>query len=243
MISLWSGGKSVHHIVPSITMSAAARNSPYKLQDLVTLLYRYRLSSSVANAGNRQFLSSKFRCGNYMNQGYLRSFTSAPIDQADAKGKPDFQILKDAEKKVQPTLPASADKQSFSSWAKWLLGSLMTLLLPFWKQEWESLRGLEGKVEKVVGEVEVVAEVVENVATVTEKVSAEVAEKLPDNNKIKEAVLAVEHLSSVAAQEAKLIEDFIHNVGDMKQDLKEMEKIAEPAIEKVVEPHHQEQAA
>ena len=75
--------------------------------------------------------------------------------------------------------------------------------------------------EKVVGEVEVVAEVVENVATVTEKVSAEVAEKLPDNNKIKEAVLAVEHLSSVAAQEAKLIEDFIHNVCGSVKNKKE----------------------
>lgn len=64
----------------------------------------------------------------------------------------------------------------------------------------------------MVEEVEVVAEVVENVATVAEKFSAEVAEKLPDNNKIKLAVLAVEHLSSVAAQEAQLAQDFIHKV-------------------------------
>lgn len=64
----------------------------------------------------------------------------------------------------------------------------------------------------VVEEVEVVAEVVETVATVAEQVSAEVAEKLPDNNKIKEAVLVVEHFSNVTAQEAKLTEDFIHKV-------------------------------
>jgi hypothetical protein len=64
----------------------------------------------------------------------------------------------------------------------------------------------------VVGEVEQVAEVVENVATVVEKVSAEVADHLPDNSMIKEAALAVEHISNVTAADAQLAASFIHKV-------------------------------
>ncbi|KAL3515507.1 hypothetical protein ACH5RR_022409 [Cinchona calisaya] len=228
---------------------SAARNSSHKLQGLVALLYRYRISSSAATSAaqsrdprqiynRREFESSKLGYGNYMINRGSRAFSdSSSSTPSEADGKTDFVKVKGEDKKAQPTSSAVSDqKQSFSAWAKWLLGSILTLLLPFSKQKWENLRGLEGKVEIVVEEVEVVAEVVQNVATVVEKASAEVAEKLPDNNKIKAAVLVVEHLSSVTAQEAKLTEDFIHRVGDVSKDLKVMETIVEPVIHKIVEP-------
>lgn len=66
--------------------------------------------------------------------------------------------------------------------------------------------------EKAAEEVEYVAEVVEKVAITTEKVSAEVANNLPGDGKLKEAALIVEHLSSVAASDAQLAENIIHKV-------------------------------
>ncbi|KAL8188967.1 hypothetical protein R6Q57_029487 [Mikania cordata] len=78
------------------------------------------------------------------------------------------------------------------------------------------------KVEGVVKEVEEVAEVVEKVATATEKLSREVAEKL-DNGEVKEVALMVEHVSNVIAKDAQMTEDFIHKVGDLKQDLTNLE--------------------
>ncbi|CAI9104089.1 OLC1v1002702C3 [Oldenlandia corymbosa var. corymbosa] len=204
------------------TMStSAARNSPYKLQGLVTLLFRYKISPSAAAGGGpvtsglsnahqishrRDFFSTNFfgYGRNVLSQQQSRSFSGSP-KEADGKSQ-----VKDEERKIQSTSPVS-DKQSFSTWAKWLLGSFLTLL-PFLKQKWERLKGIEGKVEKVVEEAEVVAEVAENVATVAENVTSEVAEKLPDNSKIKQAVLVVEEIASVTAQEAKLAEDFIHKV-------------------------------
>lgn len=66
----------------------------------------------------------------------------------------------------------------------------------------------------VVDEVEIAAEVVEKVAVKVEKVSSEVADKLPENGKLKEAALVVEHLSEAAAKDAQITLDFIHKVSD-----------------------------
>lgn len=120
--------------------------------------------------------------------------------------------------------------------AKWFMGIVLSIFLPL-KQKWESMRQLEGKdititisrtyiymlvwrpdssttgkVEMVVEEVEVVAEVVEKAAAVSENVSAKVADQFPDNSRIKEAALAVEHISTVAVADAQLAQNFIHKV-------------------------------
>nr|XP_043627155.1 uncharacterized protein LOC122598635 [Erigeron canadensis]XP_043627156.1 uncharacterized protein LOC122598635 [Erigeron canadensis] len=100
-----------------------------------------------------------------------------------------------------------------------------------WKQKWDNMLRLEGKVEEVVREAEEVAEVVEKVASKTEKLSAEVAEKL-DNGELKHAALIVEHASSVIAKEAQITESFIHKVGHLKQDLMDLETMVEPVIDK-----------
>lgn len=70
-----------------------------------------------------------------------------------------------------------------------------------------------GKAARVVGEVEAVAEVVEKVATTADKALEEVADQLPDNSKLKEAVQVLEHISGVAAQDAQIVENIINKVG------------------------------
>lgn len=64
----------------------------------------------------------------------------------------------------------------------------------------------------VVEEAEKVAEVVERVATKAKKVSSEVADKLPENGKLKETALIVEKVSKAAAEDAQITLDFIHKV-------------------------------
>lgn len=68
----------------------------------------------------------------------------------------------------------------------------------------------------VVEEAESVAKVVEKVATVADKISAEVADKLPENGKLKEAALLVERVSEEAFRDAQLTEDFLHKVFNYK---------------------------
>jgi len=146
-------------------------------------------------------------------------------------------MVKDGMDKVQPSGPPPR-KPIFPTWAKWVFGSLMSIIMPFWKLKWGSLILLEDKVEQVVEEVEVVVEVVEKVAETAEKVSAEVADKFPDNSKLKEAALIVEHISTVAATDAEMAEDVIHKVEELKRDLTDLGTLVEPVIGKIIPKEH-----
>ncbi|KAI5661357.1 hypothetical protein M9H77_20680 [Catharanthus roseus] len=224
-------------------MSAARNSSYYKLKGAITLLqYRYRISSSSPTAQLQSYHWNLGYGGNYMNQG-LGLIISAGNREAGTI-KSDFARAKDFQSPVPPPPPSPSppsQKPFISTWVKWLLGTVLSTLLPFWKQKWEGLLQLEGKVEKVVEEVEEVAEVVEKVATVAEKISAEAAEQLPDNSIIKKAALAVEHASNATAADAQLTQNFIHKVEDVKQDLKDLEGMVEPVIDNIIkvdmEPH------
>lgn len=150
------------------------------------------------------------------------------IASGNSMKRPESKMEQEHTLKVQPSDPPPP-RPSIFSWAKWVLGSMLPLLLSFWKQKWDNMLKLEGKVEEVVKEAEEVAEVVEKVAITTEKLSAEVAEKL-EKGQLKEVALMVEHVSSVAAKDAHMTQDFIHKVGDLKQDL---ETMVEPVIDKI----------
>ena len=54
-------------------------------------------------------------------------------------------------------------------------------------------------------------------ATVAEKASEEVAEVLPENGKLKETALLIEHVTKATAYDAKLTQDFIHKVSCYKR--------------------------
>lgn len=64
----------------------------------------------------------------------------------------------------------------------------------------------------VIEEAENVAEVVEKVAELTEKVSVEIANKLPEKSKLKEAAQVVENYSKEIAHDAHLTQDILHKV-------------------------------
>ncbi|WOK93351.1 hypothetical protein Cni_G02047 [Canna indica] len=110
-------------------------------------------------------------------------------------------------------------RSRFSTWARWIFGSMLTLIFPMWGKKWGSLLRIGGEMETVTDAVEEVADAVEKVANVVEKVSSEVAEKLPDDGKLKDAVLLVEHVSREAAEDAHIAKDIIHKVDEMKQEV------------------------
>ncbi|KAL8521154.1 hypothetical protein ACS0TY_011632 [Phlomoides rotata] len=192
-------------------MAARNSSSSYQLRTMATLLTRY---TTISNGGSWR-----------RHHRYPPPYSGRFKDQGE-----NGQI---EEVQVQQTTPFPS-KFVFSKWMKWVLGSLVSVLLPFWKNKWDTLLTLEGEAEKVVEEVEVVVEVVEKVATTAEKVAEVVLKQLPDNSKIKEAAQVVEHVSSVAAHNAQLIQNLINKVDDVKQDVEELEKIVEPIVDKMI---------
>ncbi|XP_057422445.1 uncharacterized protein LOC130716254 [Lotus japonicus] len=138
--------------------------------------------------------------------------------------------------KVQPEGPAST-MFTFPSWLRWVLGSVLSLVLPFWKY-WQKFQMIEEEAEVVVEEVEEVAKVVEKVAMVAEKVSEDVAEMFPKDSNLHNAALVLERASEHAAHGAQQTEEFIHKVEELKNDLDGLESFVEPVIEKIVKKQH-----
>lgn len=64
----------------------------------------------------------------------------------------------------------------------------------------------------VADAVEDAAVIVEKVANIAEKVSLDIAEQMPEDGKLKEAVLFVENVAKEVAEEAHHTQEIIHKV-------------------------------
>ncbi|KAF6152143.1 hypothetical protein GIB67_031465 [Kingdonia uniflora] len=113
--------------------------------------------------------------------------------------------------------------------ARWIFGAILSLFVPIYKKKWDNLRKIEDEVETIIDVVEDVAEVVEKIANVTEKLSAEVANKLPFDGKLKETALVIERMSEEAIKDAKLIKEIVHKVDDLKEDV---ERFVQPIVDR-----------
>ncbi|KAK9266503.1 hypothetical protein L1049_012558 [Liquidambar formosana] len=212
-------------------MSPKCSLPSYKLGSIFELLCRYRSLSSNRSQGHFSDVPvAKLGHGYSMHKGLQLIGANSGTFR-----KPHTNMVKDDKDKVQPPAPPPPRPPSpiFPIWARWVLGSILSLLLSSWKQKWDKLQRIEGEAQVVVEEVENVAEVVEKVATVAEKISVEVADKLPDNGKLKEAALLAEQVSAVAAKDAQQTIDFIHKVDALKHDLEDLETTIEPIIDKI----------
>ncbi|GMH17895.1 hypothetical protein Nepgr_019736 [Nepenthes gracilis] len=132
-----------------------------------------------------------------------------------------------------PPLPQSPPEPGPSNWGRWFLGIIFSAGVAFSMPKWGTLLKIGGEAEVMLEEAEKVAEVVEKVAAATEKVSAEVVDQFPNDNMVKEAALLVEHASEETVKDAHLIEQIIHKVDEVKQDLEGVEKLTEPVIDKI----------
>ncbi|KAJ3673731.1 hypothetical protein LUZ60_005723 [Juncus effusus] len=165
-----------------------------------------RYSSVVSRyEGFNLFDRRRFLSSNNQNDGV----ETRDIDSSQTKG---------SETPVQP----SGGKLPFSNWAKWGIGSLFTLLLPFLYTQWKTLLKIGGKIETAKEAIEKTAEAVEKVAEMTEKVSKEAEEEFPDNEKVKKIADAVQHVSEIVEEEANLVDDVIHKVDEIEEDVKTM---------------------
>ncbi|XP_004504826.1 uncharacterized protein [Cicer arietinum] len=207
-------------------MSTKGSSITMKFKGVVDVVRASRFKSSYVGLQiqrNIPIVSQARLESSYWMQHSLQFFSTKNNTSTNAN-----RLKKD---EVQPEAPASIS--TFSSWFKWALCSLLSLVLPFLRYNWRKLQRIEEAVV-VVEEVEKVAEVVEKVAEVAEKVSEDVAEMLPEDGKLKKVALVVENASEQAAHGAKLTEDFIHKVEEVTNDMEDLESFVEPIIDKIV---------
>ncbi|KAJ6370287.1 hypothetical protein OIU76_028542 [Salix suchowensis] len=233
-------------------MSAKGSWSFYNLRSFLELIHRYRASSSnVSHSCGSSSTVSRIGQGLSMHHQGLQLIVASSNKWRQSH----FNMTK-SDKAVPPPV-SNPPGSNFPTWyeftlqdppyylrnniarnfttcrAKWILGSILSIILPFWKRKREELKRLEGEAEIIVEEVGHVAEVVEKVAAVAEKVSEEVAEVLPENGKLKETALLIEQVSKAAAHDAKLTQDIIHKVDALKHDIDDLKMMVDPVMEKI----------
>ncbi|KAL7227703.1 hypothetical protein ACSBR1_022553 [Camellia fascicularis] len=131
------------------TLPNATRS--YKLQSLVTVLYRYRLFTPNRSRPQQQHQLrhrdawlSKFSYGDHSMHRGLRSMITTANSRISSTPATTDMVTKHDNNNVQPSVPPPPSKPGFPTWVKWLLGSILTLVLPFGKKKWEKLLLLEG---------------------------------------------------------------------------------------------------
>ncbi|KAL4279685.1 hypothetical protein GQ457_03G033620 [Hibiscus cannabinus] len=125
---------------------------------------------------------------------------------------------------IVPSTPAPAP----GSWKAWIVGILMSIILPMWRGNWRPLLKLKQEAETIIDTVEAVADMVEKVAEQVEKVADEVGDRLPEG-KLKDALEFVEDLADDTADGARITGDFIDKVEDMVDQVEDkVESLMKP---------------
>ncbi|KAL5779797.1 hypothetical protein ACOSQ2_010534 [Xanthoceras sorbifolium] len=130
-----------------------------------------------------------------------------------------------------PEPPLSSDP-SPHSWKLWILGMLISAVLPFWRSKWGPFQRLKNQVDAALETAEHVAEILEDVAEEVEKVADEVADHLPQGGKLKEAVTFIENVAKETAKDSHRVDEFIEKVEQVENDV---ESLIDPIISQASE--------
>ncbi|OIT03086.1 PREDICTED: uncharacterized protein LOC109225247 [Nicotiana attenuata] len=109
-------------------------------------------------------------------------------------------------------------KSPFFGW-KWLLGFLIPLILPSFRNKVSPLQLLKNNVKQAVETVEDMSEIVEEVAEKVDQIAEEIEEKLPGDSKLKEHLDSIENLAEGAVKYANQAQDIIQKIKDMDKEM------------------------
>ncbi|KAI3464600.1 hypothetical protein Pfo_021263 [Paulownia fortunei] len=122
----------------------------------------------------------------------------------------------------QPGAPLPSQPPS-SSWS-WVLGIVLTIILPFVGNKWGPLLKFKQEVDTTVETIEEIVEVVEKVAEAVDKVAEDISDVLPEGGKLKKVMDIVEDVAEKTAKDA-------HIVGDAIDKFQEVEEKVENIVE------------
>ncbi|XP_058224814.1 uncharacterized protein LOC131333976 isoform X2 [Rhododendron vialii] len=182
-----------------------------------------------SSPGFRLVISKQNDRSCFANDGGLRYRSGGRGLRRGRNGSMDLVVYSD----VQPGgAPLPSDPSSNSCRKGWILGALITIMLPFLRNKWGPLFKLTKDVEAVAERAEHVTKVVEEVAEEVDKVAKEVADELPKGGKLEKAIESVENAAEKADKAAHLADDLIDKVEEVD---KEVESLMEPVNDQAKE--------
>ncbi|XP_059637689.1 uncharacterized protein LOC132279669 [Cornus florida] len=132
---------------------------------------------------------------------------------------------------VQPGAPLPSGPPS-NSLKHWIVGILISAIVPFFGFKWGPLFKLRNEIEDAVETADRVTEAIENIAEQVEKVADEIGDELPEGGKLQKAFANVENMAGKAAKDAHLVEQFIDKIEAMEE---KVDSFIEPVIDEASE--------
>ncbi|XP_057795811.1 uncharacterized protein LOC131011927 [Salvia miltiorrhiza] len=111
-----------------------------------------------------------------------------------------------------PGVPPASGPPSSSKPMSWILGLVVSFILPFFTNKWGPLWVIKNKLENAVQTVEDIVEAVEKVAGSVDKIAEDIADDLPEGSKLRDLVEKVEHLAEKTAKTADSLDNVIDKV-------------------------------
>ncbi|KAK6114826.1 hypothetical protein DH2020_007095 [Rehmannia glutinosa] len=123
-------------------------------------------------------------------------------------------------------LPSGPPSNSHKSW---ILGLVVSFVLPFFTNKWGPLWVLKNRIENAVQTVEDIAEAVEKVAAEVDKIAEDMADDLPQG-KLKNLVELVENVAEKTAKTADSLDNVIDKIQEAQDEVEDIvESLAKQA--------------
>ncbi|GAA0158078.1 hypothetical protein LIER_15195 [Lithospermum erythrorhizon] len=150
------------------------------------------------------------------------------------KMKRDFVVCS-----IEAGNPIPSGPPSSSHWKSWVLGIIVSVILPLATGKLGPLSLIKDKFDMALQNVENIVETVEKVAGGVEKAAEHLLDELPDGQ-LKKVVSIVEHIAERAAKDADSLDDVIDMVQEESEKLEEhLEAAEKKAKESVIEDKEQ----
>ncbi|XP_024932087.3 uncharacterized protein LOC112492528 isoform X2 [Ziziphus jujuba] len=187
-------------------------------------MLKLRWTSTTGLGGHYRIKQGAIPASHLLNNGFL----SLKKDHGALVIRSNTNMNKIVCNSVQPASSgATHGAPSNNSWKGWILGMVISLILPFWRSKWGPLLKIKKEVDMVVESVENVAEIVEMVAEKVEEVADNIADKLPGDGKLKEALRLVENVAKETAKDAHLVDQLMEKVEEVEE---KVESFMEPVL-------------
>ncbi|KAI3685259.1 hypothetical protein L6452_34498 [Arctium lappa] len=101
----------------------------------------------------------------------------------------------------------------------WIVGLVLTFVLPFFTHKWGSFLLLKNKIEIKLETTEHVVKGIENAAERVDKVIDSITDDLPEDSKLKKALVFVDEIAEGVAKTAHVADDIINKVEEAEGKL------------------------
>ncbi|XP_024973258.1 uncharacterized protein LOC112511756 isoform X2 [Cynara cardunculus var. scolymus] len=101
----------------------------------------------------------------------------------------------------------------------WIVGIVLTFVLPFFTHKWGSFLLLKNKIDKKIETTEHVVKGIEKVAERVDKVIDSITDDLPEESKLKKALVFVDEIAEGVAKTAHVADTIINKVEEAEDKL------------------------